>query len=179
MSRMGENQIGTIEWEEFEKAVKMILESTGAAIKDFHVNGKKKITSDDGKYEIDGSVEFEAMGGAKFLILIECRSKKPGNRVQRDEVLAFQSKINSLKAQKGIFFTTSAYQRGAIEYAKKNSIALIQVVRGETLYITKGVEKVSPPKWLKLPKYAGWLVDTAKDKIVLSLIREEIIDRII
>ncbi len=179
MNRIDKNQLGVISWEEFEKAVKIILESAGASIKNFKVFGKKKFLSDDGEYEIDGSVEFSVLG-ANFFVIIECRSKKLKNKVKRDEVLAFNSKIESLKAQKGIFFTTSGYQKGAIQYATKHSIALVQVVNGNTLYVTKGIkENVPPPQWLKLPKYAGWLVDLNENRIMFSLIRPEIMKRLI
>lgn len=174
MSRIEDSQLGVINWEDFERAVKVILGTAGAKIENFKVNGKKKFQSDDGEYEIDGSVEFTMLGGARFLVLIECKSKKTGNGVKRDEVLAFHSKIESLKAQKGIFFTTSTFQKGAIEYAKKQSIALVQVVKGETTYITKGAENVSPPPWLNLPEYAGWLVSLGENSLTYSLVRPEI-----
>lgn len=177
MNRIDNNQLGILNWEDFEKAVKAILKSAGAIVEKFKVNGKKKFISDDGEYEIDASVEFIILGGAKFFALVECRAKKTGNRVEREEVLAFHSKMMSLRAQKGIFFTTSSYQIGAIEYAKKHSIALVQVVDGKSIYITKGAgtDNVLPPKWLKLPEYAGWLIDLGvKDSISYSLARPEI-----
>jgi len=177
MNRIEDNQLGIIDWEEFEEAAKAILEEAGATISKFKVNGKKKFTSDDGEYEIDASVEFTILGGAEFFVLVECRAKKQGNSVTRDEILAFYGKMQSLSAQKGIFFTTSGYQKGAIEYAKKHSIALVQVVDGKSLYITKGagVKNVTPPPWVKLPKYAGWLISLAeKNKTSYSLVRPEI-----
>jgi len=177
MNRIDDNQLGVIDWKEFEKAAKAILEEAGAVINKFKVNGKKKFIGDDGEYEIDASVEFTILGGAEFFVLVECRAKKPGNRVTRDEVLAFHGKMQSLSAQKGIFFTTSGYQKGAIEYAKKHSIALVQVVDGKSLYITKGAggENASPPSWVRLPKYAGWLVNLTKDnQTSYSLVRPEI-----
>jgi len=137
MSRINDNQLGVIDWEDFEEATKSILQSAGVQIEKFTINGKKKFLSEDGEYEIDASVEFTMLGGASFFVLVECRAKKAGNRVERDEVLAFHSKILSLKAQKGIFFTTSGYQRGAVEYAKKHAIALVQVVDGKSTYITR------------------------------------------
>ena len=178
MKGMGE--LGIIDWEEFEEAVKTILQSTGVSVESFEVFGKKKFTSDDGEYEIDGSVKFTILDGAKFFVIIECRSKKSNNKVKRDEVLAFQSKIDSLKAQKGIFFTTSGYQKGAIEYARKHSIALVQVVSGNSIYIAKGMGNITPPKWLNLPKYAGWLVDVGSEgRTSLLLIRPEIREKLL
>lgn len=175
MNRIDENQLGVIGWKDFEKAAKSILQSAGAQVEKFKVNGKKKFLSEDGEYEIDASVEFTMLGGARFFVLVECRAKKAGNRVERDEVLTFHSKIQVLKAQKGIFFTTSGYQKGAVEYAKKHAIALVQVVDGKSTYITKGVDNVPPPKWLNLSEYAGWLVDLSEnDNISYSLIRPEI-----
>ncbi len=177
MNRLDENQLGVIDWQDFERAVKLILESVGATVTKFKVNGKKKFLSDDGEYEIDASVEFTILGGASIFVLVECKAKKVGNRVERDEVLAFHSKIVSLKAQKGIFFTTSGYQKGAIKFAKEHSIALVQVVNGKTNYITKGnsIDNVAPPEWLKLPEYAGWLIDLSiNDNISYSLMRPEV-----
>lgn len=42
MSRIDDNQLGVIDWEEFEKAAKAILQSAGAQVEKFKVNGKKK-----------------------------------------------------------------------------------------------------------------------------------------
>ena len=177
INRFERNQLGVLNWEEFEKAVKAILESTGASLKNFRVNGKEKIVGIDGEYEIDGNVQLEILGGAKFFVIFECRSKKPGNKVERDELLAFQSKISSLRAQKGIFFTTSGFQKGAIEFAMKNSIALVLVTDGKMLYVTKGVDRVPLPSWV--PKYAGWLVGLKGDNTLMSLIRPDIRDEVI
>jgi len=177
MNRMDNNQLGIVNWEEFEKATKAVLESAGATINKFKVNGKKKFISNDGEYEIDASVEFTILGKAKFFVLVECRAKKPGNKVERDEVLAFHSKMASLNAQKGIFFTTTGYQKGVIKYARKHAIALVQIVDGKSLWITKGAgeSNAPPPKWVKLPKYAGWLIDLSEnDNISYSLVRPEI-----
>src|SRR5687768_15971314 len=58
-----------------------------------------------GSYEIDILIEFEILGGAILRVLVECkRHRRP---IQRDVVLALNSKLRELTAHKAILFSTA------------------------------------------------------------------------
>lgn len=83
-----------------------------------------ELEAHDGKYQIDVLMRFKVAGMA-FTTIVECkRYKRP---VERKVVAELHSKINSLGFQKGMIISTSGFQSGAIEYAVKHGIALVQV----------------------------------------------------
>jgi Zn-dependent peptidase ImmA (M78 family) len=59
------------------------------------------------------------------IVLIEC--KDYGSAIKIEKIQAFISKVSDLKAKKGIFVTTSKFQKGAIDAARVHNIALIRV----------------------------------------------------
>lgn|GEM_PF-6771403 len=63
----------------------------------------------------------------ELLVLVECKQYE--RRVGVDELLEFRSRLEDLRAHKGIFVTSSDYQSGAVEFARANRIALL-VVKG-------------------------------------------------
>ncbi|MGB3639095.1 MAG: restriction endonuclease [Rivularia sp. (in: cyanobacteria)] len=60
------------------------------------------------------------------LILIECKHYKD-RRVTQNTVAAFAYIIQDIKAEQGIIVTTQGLQKGAIQVAKAENIALIQL----------------------------------------------------
>lgn len=87
----------------------------------------------DGTYQIDGKIEF-SYKGLKFICLVEC--KRYRGPIKRENVAALYAKVQSIGAQKGIFITTSYFQRGALLYAKEHGIALITITdEGITYYL--------------------------------------------
>ncbi len=99
-------------------------------------------------------------------MIVECKSYNPKNKVDRDEVMTLAQKMTSLKAQKAMMFSTSGFQSGAIQFAKENKIALIQVMDGNTSYVTKSYNN-DPPK--RTGNYVGWLVMEEHGKVTNSL----------
>lgn len=70
-------------------------------------------------------------------VLGECKQYK--NRVNREKVVVLADKVRALGAQKGILLSTAGFQSGAIQYAKKHGIALIQIFdTREDWYIHSG-----------------------------------------
>jgi len=59
----------------------------------------------------------------ELLVLVECKQYE--KRVGVDDLLEFKSRIEDLRAHKGVFVTSSGYQSGAIEFARANRIALL------------------------------------------------------
>lgn len=61
------------------------------------------------------------------LICVECKNYKVGNAVDISEIAEFNTRIQDLKATKGVMITASYFQSGAIKMAKAHNIALIRV----------------------------------------------------
>mgnify|MGYP000956891349 FL=1 len=80
-----------------------------------------------------------------------------------------------------MLFSTSRFQQGAIDFAKKHGIALVQVIDGKLLYNVKSVniEKVEIPPWANLPKHCGVMVSKTSNGIRCSFITKEHDDAII
>lgn len=112
---------------EFENQAKNFLRkslkrTTGREI---HIRHQSDIKSIDGSvFNIDLSYELE-IGKIKYLTIVECKSWK--NSVSRDVIMTVEQKRVALKAQKAVVITSGKFQKGAIEYAKNNSIALFQL----------------------------------------------------
>lgn len=85
---------------------------------------------------VDVSYEFSGVGGAKFLVLIECKRYRA--KVEVGDVEEFQSKLHDIGAHKGIMVTTIGYQSGAIEVAKGHKMALTTFTAdGEKILLDK------------------------------------------
>jgi len=139
--------------QQFEHEVKAMLEGANAKLTAFEVNHLEKLQGVDGVYEIDVTVQFEALG-AKFLILVECKHQK--SPIKREVVQVLCDKVQATGAHKGMIFATTTFQRGAIEYASVHGIALIRITEGKRFYVTKafGISP-EPPSWANIPPYAG------------------------
>ena len=141
--------------EEFELEVKRILEALGHRLESFVAEHDAKLSAPDGSYQIDVAARFRALG-VSFVVLVECKHQR--RAIEREQVQVLADKVRLLNAQKGILFATVGFQRGAIEYARANGIALIRVVPGELMYETRGTGvKAKPPPWVHLPKWIGLL----------------------
>ncbi len=108
-----------------------------------------------GDYRIDVLVMFSALGGASFVVLIEC--KHQARPVEREDVMVLESKLRDVKAQKAILFSTSGFQSGALEFAAAKHIATVAVVEGEWLYETRaaGGRQARPPPWADVDARVG------------------------
>lgn len=149
---------------EFENQVKIWLETAAESTIKFNVTARRKLRGSSGEYEIDAVAEFEIFGGAKIIVLVEC--KYYTSPVKRDVVMLLNAKIQEIGAHKGIVFATSGFQSGALEYARVDGIATVNVVDGDTLYETKaqGVRR-SPPPWLDVPRFAGWFISLTSENL--------------
>ena len=137
---------------DFESLVAEQLRESGRSLKGYTVTRREVLAGPGGEYEIDVVARFEALG-ADFVVLVECKAlRRP---VEREHILVLQSKLSELSAQKGMVYSTAGYQRGAIEYAKANSISLREVRSGTSSIITKGVgTPQGAPPWVKIPEWS-------------------------
>ncbi len=126
---------------EFELRVKEWLDSMSGTIEDYRSEHEEPMLGMDGVYEIDVTVRFSILG-ADFTVLIEC--KRWSDRVKRSIVTDLQHKKNSVGAQKAMIVSTSGFQSGAVECAKSNGIALIEVREGGFSYRTRDYHGTTP-----------------------------------
>lgn len=112
---------------EFEKYCEEILKGYGEKeqLRNFDIKHNVEISTHDGVYQIDLYATYTALGETAFKIVCECKRYK--SSVKRDVVVALYGKVQSIGAHKGILISTSAFQKGAIQYAKEHGIALIQM----------------------------------------------------
>ena len=124
---------GDVSPEGFERLVHSWLATHGpGSLEDFKVRHLSKVPGAGGEYEIDVAVEFTIFGGARILTLVECKHQK--QPVKRDQVLVLEAKLRDTGAHKGVVFSTSGFQRGAVEYARRRGIATVTVRNGQPVY---------------------------------------------
>jgi len=108
-----------------------------------------------GEYKIDVLVTFTIFGGAQVKVLVECKHK--GRRVEREDALILEAKLRDVAAHKGMLFSTSGFQKGALKYTDAKGIATVTVIAGKWLYETRAAfgGPVDPPPWARLDEFAG------------------------
>lgn len=123
---------------DFEKYCLQLLGSQCKGLVNCKIQHNKIIVTDDGRYQIDGYVEFEVMG-VKYKTLVECKHYK--NPIKREQVANLFDKLRAIGAQKGILISTSNFQLGAIQYATTHGIALIQLTESGHRYETRSAHE--------------------------------------
>lgn len=95
--------------------------------KDSHTFHHKKYKYCYGdKTDTDISIEGPSTGNKpNFIIVIECKCYT--RKVEIGEIQEFVTRVRDLKATKGIFITSNDYQRGALNCAESNNIALVRI----------------------------------------------------
>lgn len=140
---------------DYELLVKGILDAAGRELVEYRSEHLALMNGVDGEYVIDVVAKFSALG-AHFLVLVECKHQV--RRIERHDVQVLHTKILSLAAHKGMMFSVSGFQSGAVEYAAAHGIALVEVATGVSNWHTRSAElPTPPPPWVSIPKYIGWL----------------------
>jgi restriction system protein len=139
--------------EAFERQVKAWLESVAGTLESFSATHLERLSGMDGEYEIDVVARFKALGGASFVVLVECKKHK--NPIKRELVQSLREKHLSLGAQKCMLVSTADFQSGAKEYAQKHGIALVQLVSGMAAYIQANAARVMSEIPDSAEDYAG------------------------
>src|SRR5260370_199952 len=98
---------------EFEEAVRAILDGAGVPLRDYKSEHLPSLSGVDGDYVIDVAVTFSALG-ADFLVLVECKHEK--RRTERQDVQILHSKVQSLRAQNGMLFSTAALPKHPVPF---------------------------------------------------------------
>lgn len=146
--------------EVFEREVKNLLDAAGSDLLGYESKHRAKLAGVDGIYEIDILARFAALG-AEFKVLVECKHQR--EPVKREVVQVLNDRIRSVGAQNGLLVATARFQSGAIEYAQRHGIALVQLVEGRATYFTRGFGgRAEPPPWANIPPYAGWMLSLSE-----------------
>jgi restriction system protein len=108
-----------------------------------------------GEYKIDVLVKLTVLRKALVIVLVECKHQT--RPVEREDVMVLEAKLRDVGAHKGMLFSTSGFQAGALKYADARGIATVTVVAGEWLYETKalGSRPMEPPPWTRFDAFAG------------------------
>jgi restriction system protein len=157
---------------EYELQVVKWIKNIGTELSQFNIEHLVHLKGTGGEYEIDAVAEFTIFQGAKILVLIEC--KRYNRPVEREVLLSLSAKISDVGAHKAMIFSTSGFQKGALEYAAAHGIATITFVDGKSNYHTRSrfQQPIEPPPWIMFPKYAGWLMNYHDDSLYSTLIEE-------
>lgn len=151
---------------QFELLVRDSIELESSSETKATITHREILDGTDCRFEMDIAVRFRRFGG-EFLILVEC--KQTGRRVSRDDVILLAQKVRSGRAQKGMLYSTSGFQRGALRFAREHAITLVQVVDGRTSYLTRSRDDRGDPHSEALPPVA-WVVSLG-DNDLLSVAR--------
>jgi restriction system protein len=149
---------------EFEKYAKNFLEklarSSSGTLESFEAQHLEELKGSDGEYKIDVTARFRVLE-MDFLVLGECKHlKRP---VEREDLMVLWAKQQSLNAHKCILFSISGYQEGALAYAQERRMALLHLMDGQAVHLTRSATPVHRPAspavsfWLAHPNEHGKL----------------------
>ena len=151
---------------EFEQYCLEILKAYAEAesLGDFSIVHNHKVQTDDGDYQIDIYAEFVALS-VRFRVIIEC--KRYTRPVEREKIVVLADKVRSLDGHKGILISTSGFQSGASEYAKKHGIALLQIFDKHVMHIQNSMQSEFTPLYIDFicqsPKYYAYQWNSSLD----------------
>lgn len=148
---------------EFERYSLELLKSQTKELSKVKIEHNKIMEADDGSYQLDGYIEFEVMG-VMYKTIVECKHWK--NSIGRDVIQKVYSNLCAIGAQKGIVISTSNFQAGAIRFASKHGIALIQLTKtSESIYAGRSGKVIigGLAEFKGESPYTGVLVGQGKD----------------
>ena len=145
---------------EYEKEVLKILNASEHQLIEFNVQHDTKLAGSDGKYQIDIVATFRAFR-VDYKTLVEC--KYYSSPVKREAVQVLKDKLHSTGAHKGILFSSSGFQKGAIEYASQNGIALIHFKDGSSSYVIRRSMSTPISRPEEVSVWEGWLISVSED----------------
>jgi restriction system protein len=155
--------------DEYEQEVVAWLTEAGNELTSFKVRHQAKVEGSSGEYAFDGLAEFVVFGGAKIIVLIEC--KRHAYSVKRDDVITLEGKLRDVGAHKAMLFSTAGFQSGALKYATARGIATITFIDGKITYQTRSTEDApDPPPWLNIPRFSGWFLSSTDETIRSRLV---------
>lgn len=126
---------------QFEKYCLEMLRTLENKSENFLFQHNAQLKTNDGTFQIDVLIETAQLGGATIKTVVECKQYNNNNPIKRQQIQILNDNLKQIGAHKGIFISTSGYQKGAIDYAKRYGIALIQIVDNAVKYIVNSVHQ--------------------------------------
>jgi hypothetical protein len=114
-------------WKDYEKLTKQIFEGllTQDRVKTLNIQHDVELQGKTTKHQVDVYWEFEA-GGITYRTAVQ--AKDWSNPVDQGELIKFKGVLDDLPNQtRGVFVTRTGFQKGALEFANGNGIALYEL----------------------------------------------------
>lgn len=151
---------------EFEKLVVMLLQKMGYGGELSDSGEVTKQTNDEG---IDGIIKEDVLGFGR--IYIQAKRYARDNKIGREDLNKFVGALAVAQSNKGVFITTSSFNKNAIEYAKKltNSTTLV-LIDGEQLakYIYDYSLGMQSEQIIEIKRLDGDFWDMLEDETKIS-----------
>src|SRR6266436_8623271 len=120
---------------QYESEVVTWLRAAAQSLDRFSIRHLQHLSGPGGDFEFDAVAEFTVFGGARVVVLVEC--KRWSRPVEREEILALSAKLQDVGAHKAMVFATCGFQSGAVEFAQSRGIATITFADGAFQYETR------------------------------------------
>ncbi|WP_306746428.1 restriction endonuclease [Saccharothrix yanglingensis] len=128
---------------EFEQFVAgQLLGAAESQVEGLVVSLHEKIAGVDGTYDFDATVRYR-FAGMDFLVVVEAKAHR--NPIKRELVQVLRQKVQSVGAHKGVLVATSAFQAGAVEFARTHGIALVTAAEGRFVFTTRDTAGAARP----------------------------------
>jgi restriction system protein len=162
---------------EYEQQVLRWLKQTSKDFETFEAVHQGSMTGPGGKYVFDVLVNISTFKGALVVVAVECKHQK--RPVERKEVIILERKIRDVGAHKGMLFSTSGFQKGALKYASAHGVATITFAAGRFAYETRGLYgPPDPPAWERIHQFVGLRLASRERRIECHAIYEDDVDAI-
>lgn len=108
-----------MDWYEYQEQVAIFFRNLGA-----QVETNKRVKGIRGIHDIDVYIELNVLG-QKTIWIAECKLWK--TPIPKDKILTLYQIVQDIGADKGLLFSESGFQSGAINATKKTNILLINI----------------------------------------------------
>lgn len=151
---------------EFEKLVVMLLQKMGYG---GELSDSGEVTKQSNDEGIDGIIKEDVLGFGR--IYIQAKRYARDNKIGREDLNKFVGALAVAQSNKGVFITTSSFNKNAIEYAKKltNSTTLV-LIDGEQLakYIYDYSLGMQSEQIIEIKRLDGDFWDMLEDETKIS-----------
>ena len=114
---------------EFEKLVVALLQKMGYG---GEIQNSGEVTQYSNDNGIDGIIKEDVLGFGR--IYIQAKRYQRDNKIGREDLNKFVGALAVAQSNKGVFITTSSFNKNAVEYASKlNSTTTLVLIDGEQL----------------------------------------------
>ena len=113
---------------EFEKLVVSLLQKMGYG---GEIKNSGEVTQYSNDNGIDGIIKEDVLGFGR--IYIQAKRYQRDNKIGREDLNKFVGALAVAQSNKGVFITTSSFNKNAVEYASKLNTATLVLIDGEQL----------------------------------------------